>query len=166
KCESALEKFQEAVDLNPKFSPAWYQQGLIHQNHSNYEEAEAVIDKALSHRSDWIDALIARGRVLWEQEKTDEFIRTVESVCELLPDDSMLLYECALRLEMDDPHKAAEFAERAYDTDESLVEALVCSLACSYEDGRYEDTIEYYERIEDRKDDLEYRQERIVDLYY
>lgn len=165
KCEDALEKFQSAVDLNPKFSPAWYQQGLIYQNHGEYEEAESVIDKALAHRSDWIDALIARGRVLWEQEKTDEFIRTVESVCELLPDDSMLLYECALRLELDDPHKAAEFAERAYNTDESLVEALVCSLACSYEDGRYEDTIKYHERIKDRKDELSDRQRRIVDLY-
>lgn len=166
KCRKAIEEFQAAVEINPEFAPAWFLEGIVHKEHSDYEEAKTPLEEAVTHRSDWVDALIALSRVLWQLEETDEFIRTVESVSELLPDDSQFLHESALRLELDDPHKAVEFADRAYGTDNSFAESLVCAMGCSYEDDRYENAIEYYEKIANHDEDLPDRQQRIVDLYY
>ena len=165
-CRTAIKEFQSAVEINPKFAPAYFLEGIIHKDHSDYEDSKKALESAVTHRPDWVDALINLSRVLWQLEEIDDFIRTVESAADLLPDDSQFLLEVAIRLEIDDPHKALEFAIRAYETDNLFIEALICAMGCCFEEGRYEEVMDYYEMIENHEEELSDRQERIVDLYY
>lgn len=62
--EEAIQLYQEAIEINPSFSRAWANKGLMHQNIGSIDEALNCYDKALELRPNWGEVLKQKGILL------------------------------------------------------------------------------------------------------
>lgn len=63
----ALDRYQRAVELDPRNAVAHYGKGLVQARLGHYEAARASFEKALELRPDWVDAYLSLGLLDYRQ---------------------------------------------------------------------------------------------------
>ena len=71
---NALREFNEAKSLKANFAPAYEGIAIVQIEQKDFVQAEKNIKTALSEDSDWVPAVIARGRLLAAQGKFEDAV--------------------------------------------------------------------------------------------
>ena len=77
--ERARDRFQFALELDPKQVSALYYQGVVYQRWQQYDKAYTVYQQAYDMQSDNISFLLAMSEMLVSMSKRDEAITLLES---------------------------------------------------------------------------------------
>ncbi|NER51591.1 MAG: serine protease [Symploca sp. SIO1B1] len=84
--EAALAAFNQAIQLEPDFSPAWYAHGLVLHSQGKYQEAIESLDKAIQEDSkDFFPLWRLRGWVLYSQQEYQAALESFEKLLALDP---------------------------------------------------------------------------------
>ena len=82
---SALESFEEMVDLVPEFAEAWNKRATVHWLLGNYQDSLSDIDKTLALEPRHFGALSGRGQVYVDLEEWDLALKAFEDALEVYP---------------------------------------------------------------------------------
>ena len=82
----ALQAFDKAVDINPKYALAWYAKGTALDSLGKYDEAIQAYDKAIQIKPDHAKAWYNKGIDLGNQGKSDEAIKALDKAIQIEPD--------------------------------------------------------------------------------
>ncbi|NER25145.1 MAG: tetratricopeptide repeat protein, partial [Symploca sp. SIO1C2] len=84
--EAALAAFNQAIQLEPDFSPAWYAHGLVLHSQGKYQEAIESLDKAIQEDSkDFFPLWRLRGWVLYSQQEYQAALDSFDKLLALDP---------------------------------------------------------------------------------
>jgi tetratricopeptide (TPR) repeat protein len=75
---NALREFNEAKSLKASFAPAYEGIALVQIEQKNFAEADENIDKSLGEDSDWVPAMVARGRWYSGQDQYEDAVDEFE----------------------------------------------------------------------------------------
>jgi tetratricopeptide (TPR) repeat protein len=109
--EGALEDFQAVLAAEPDVTWAWFRVGTCHSELDDHEAALAALDRALTcdlsdlEDSDLATIHVHRATVLWELERDEEALESIEAAIALDPHASDAWHVRSLirsRLESDD----------------------------------------------------------------
>lgn len=83
---NAEREFNEAKSLKANFAPAYEGLALINIQKKNYKKVAELIDTSLGYDSDWVPAVVARGRLYSAQGKYEDAIDEFDDALEDIDD--------------------------------------------------------------------------------
>jgi tetratricopeptide (TPR) repeat protein len=126
----ALEDFGRAVKITPHYSWAFAQIADIQLRKNDFERALENCNRALEINPSFVEGLRLRSRILSRAGKCREAFEDLNKAIKLRPDDPLSLQDTAWYLltcpdeKIQDPSKAFELAQKAFDLSQGT-EALV-----------------------------------------
>lgn len=89
---AAVANFDQALDLNPNYAPAWYYRGMAYRNAGNLDQAIADYTAAIAADPRYSVAFYARGVVYRQLEDYQQAILDYDQAIALEPDDADFYY--------------------------------------------------------------------------
>src|SRR3989304_6014609 len=106
----AVEGYDKALALDPKYAAAWNNRGNALDDLGKYQEAVESYDKALALDPRLAAAWNTRGGILFKLRRYKEALSSYDRACSLKPADPICHYNCAVALHC--LGKKAEAADR------------------------------------------------------
>ena len=108
--QAAMDEFNRAKALNPKYAGAYVGMGLVYCKQENFKEAYKSVDKGIDLNDKFLEGYIAKGRIITKEHKGDDWV-----------DKAVRQYNKALKkseeLQKKDPNmrdQARKWKEEAY----------------------------------------------------
>lgn len=73
--KDAAVEFQRATDLDPNYPGGYVGLGLVYAEKEKFKEALEYVDKGLSKSDKFVDGYVAKGRILVQQRKGDDWLK-------------------------------------------------------------------------------------------
>lgn len=120
--KKALEKYREALKLDPKFTQATYEMSLSSFELGDYANAEVYCNQVIKSADSVLAprAYAVKSEILLKKDKLDEAIKLLQKGLETYGDDYMLHFNLALNYyKQDEKEKSLTHVKRAIDIDKS-----------------------------------------------
>jgi len=82
----AIANFDQAIEIQPSYSEAWYMKGYALFSLEKYQKALVAYDRALENNPDYVDAWHDRGSILRNLGRNQEAIASYDKAIEIQPD--------------------------------------------------------------------------------
>jgi len=118
-CDSLIK-----IDTLNLHAEPYYYKGIFFSNINNKEKALSLFDDAIAHDYNYLNAYIEKGRVLYDQKKFGEALKTVQlanTISPKFPDAYFWIAKCQEALGQKEEAKLNY--QRAYGLDNSFTEA-------------------------------------------
>ena len=138
--QAAIDSYNQAIDANPRFSPAYLGLALANLALNRTEGVAQDLDTAIEYDDQYGEAYLQRAAFWLSQGELDAAQQDLDSAEELLPDSAWLpLYRSEIALANNDPEAALEFAEKANQTDQTLLPGYLVLGKALLANGSYSD---------------------------
>jgi tetratricopeptide (TPR) repeat protein len=84
--EEALENFKKAVELNPRYSRAYYDMGLTMEEMNRIKDSIVAYKEAIKVSPDYLDAHYSLGLALLKNKENRRALKAFEKVVEIAPE--------------------------------------------------------------------------------
>ncbi len=146
--QEALEEYNNIIEIEPDFLPAWQNKGYILRELERYGEAIEAYDEYLRIIPNTVDILYFRGLTKNKQKQYKKAIEDFDSVIAIKPDDIDARIDKAISYwKMEDNESALEAIDQALELDDMNVGALNVKGGILAGMKKYYEAEPYFEKI-------------------
>ncbi len=119
---AAIEAYTQAIDVNPRFAPAFLGRALAHLALEQLDGVEQDLTTAIERDDQYGDAYLERAAFWLTQGEFEAALEDLDRAEELLPESTWLpLYRAEIALAQNEPESALELARLANEKDLTLL---------------------------------------------
>ena len=138
----ALASYNQAIDTNPRFSPAYLGRALTNLALDQPDSVKQDLDMAIKQDDQFGEAYLQRAAYWLEQGDIEAAQKDLDRLEELLPDSAWLpLYRSEIALAQNEPELALELARQANQTDQTLLPGYLVLGKAYLVNGSYREAV-------------------------
>jgi Tfp pilus assembly protein PilF len=148
KYDEAIECYNKALEINPKYAEAWNNKGNAYFDMNKYDEAIECYNKALEINPKYAEAWYNKGLISFNLQRYEEskeyIIKTIELTEEPSVKVGALTLKGAILLKLKDFNNAKKVLEEATSIDPNFADAYYYKARVQMELKEYDDAIRLY----------------------
>jgi lipoprotein NlpI len=118
--QMAIEFFNKTIEMDPNYSPAWNDKGIVHMELKEFDEAFKCFDNAMRIDSSNSMPVYNMGYVLLMQEKYEKAVHAFDTFLERYPDEKNDFYKYGLYLKAEAHYKLKQYDQAKKLLDEAI----------------------------------------------
>ncbi|MGE5224684.1 MAG: tetratricopeptide repeat protein [Omnitrophica WOR_2 bacterium] len=142
--QKAIDAYNEAIQTNPKFAPAYMGRALVTYALDKKANVEADYQKAIELDPRLADAYLSYSVFLLDRGSPDKALEQLAVAERLVPDSALLYtYKAQAYLGLKETFKALENAQMAFSLDRTLLPVYITLSQVYYETGELDQALTY-----------------------
>ncbi len=122
--DAALQKFEEAVKLDPNLALAYYGMGIIYKRKKNFVEAEKAYKMAIEKDPNYVKAYTALGLLQSQMDKLTDALNSYQAALKIKPDEVKALWGMGyIYMKQKQYPKAIEYLKKAVEVNPKYYKA-------------------------------------------
>ncbi len=163
KVDLALQKYQEAVQLDPNFAQAYYGLGNVYKRKRDYVNAEKAYKNAIEKDSKFVNAYNYLGYVQYRQGQYTEALNSYQAAINIDPNFDKPYWGIGdVYRKQENYQKAIEYYRKALEIDPKEVIALKGLAVSLMETGKHEEAVSALQAIIENTNN----KSTLADAYY
>lgn len=141
--ESALEQYDAAITIDPRFAPAYLARGLLSRSLNPRYDILSELNKAIEYDPRYVDAYLERATYRASNQDFDLALTDLELALEIMPTNPHVYLELAkVHLALGQNETALEFAKTGHELDITLLQGYLIYANALLANGQTKDAQE------------------------